>query len=294
MPMYNLDEELKSISESLVKIIYTILPQENDSCYSRLYEAMRYSTVSGGKRLRPFIIVTTAQIFGVSRSSALNVAAALEFIHTYSLIHDDLPDMDDDDFRRGRPSCHKRFDNATAILAGDSLLTLAFEVLADPSTHSNPNVRCELIKVISKAAGARGMVAGQMFDIMSANKNLSINQIINLQRLKTGELFSASCEAGAILGNAPMNLRTSLKGFAYDLGLIFQITDDLLDDKANDNTSTSSTEDTKPTFVKLLGRDKAKDKVQILAEQAIDHLRVFGKKAQMLRILTEYIVDRKI
>lgn len=294
--MPDLNEALESISESLVQTIDEILPQETQTYQSRLYDAMRYSTISGGKRLRPFIIVTTAEIFGVSRVSALNVAAALEFIHSYSLIHDDLPDMDDDDFRRGKPSCHKKFDAATAILAGDSLLTLAFEVLCDPSTHSNANVRCELIKVISKAAGCEGMVAGQMFDILSANKNLSISQIINLQRLKTGELFSASCEAGAILGNAPANLRTSLKGFAYDLGLIFQITDDLIDDKANDNKleSSLSTEDTKPTFVKLLGHDKAKEQVKILADQAIEHLKVFGKKADMLRQLTHYIVDRKI
>lgn len=294
--MSDLDKVLQSISESLFEKMDSLLPEVVEGPQGRLNEAMRYSALSEGKRLRPFLTVTTANIFGVSKSSSLQLAAAIEFVHTYSLIHDDLPAMDDDDMRRGKPSCHKQFDEATAILAGDSLLTLAFEILADRSTHTSHSVRCELVKSLAKAAGGAGMVGGQMVDLDSDKREMSINEIINLQRLKTGELFAVSCEGGAILGNAPENLRKLLKGYAHDIGLAFQITDDLLDANANDNNQDHKRIDKsskKATFVSAMGASKAKEQARILADQAVGHLQVFGKKADLLRDLASYIVNRK-
>ncbi|MCE3232720.1 MAG: geranyltranstransferase [Rickettsiaceae bacterium] len=293
--MSDLDKVLQDISESLNEKMDALLPDLDACGQTRLYEAMRYSSLSSGKRLRPFLTVTTANLFGVSKSSSLQLAAAIEFLHTYSLIHDDLPAMDNDDMRRGQPSCHIKFDQATAILAGDALLTLVFEILADRSTHSSNTVRCELITCVARAAGARGMVGGQMVDLISENKDMSINEIIHLQRLKTGELFAVSCEGGAILGNAAMNLRNLVRGYAHDIGLAFQITDDLLDSEANDNGSNSRTDKSsgKATFVTAMGAAKAKEQAKILADQAVRHLHVFGKKADLLRELAYYVVNRR-
>ena len=238
--------------------------------------------------------VTTANLFGVSQSSSIQLAAAIEFVHTYSLIHDDLPCMDDDDERRGQPSCHKKFDEATAVLAGDALLTLAFEILSDKSTHTSNTVRCELIKSLAKAAGPKGMVGGQMIDLIAENKEMNINEITHLQRLKTGAMFAVSCEGGAILGNASGNLRNLLRGYAHDIGLAFQITDDLLDAKADDSNGTKRTDKSagKATFVSAMGEEKAREQAKILSRQSICHLNSFGKKADLLRELAEYIVDR--
>ncbi len=286
---------LENVANLLMDKMDILLPDLKQTRQDRLIEAMRYCVLSPGKRLRPFLTVTSASLFGVSQESSLQAASAIEFIHAYSLIHDDLPAMDDDDFRRGQPSCHIKFDEATAILAGDALLTLAFEILSDPSTHSNPSVRSELIRVIAKAAGCSGMVGGQMMDLVSDNKLLSINEIIHLQRLKTGELFAVSCEAGAILGNAAPNLRNLLKCYAHDIGLAFQITDDLLDAEYADNDNSDRTDKSsgKPTFVSALGKKKAREQAQILADQAISHLHTFGKKADLLRELAYYTVNRK-
>lgn len=286
-----LEKILQKVSENLYDKMDMILP-DIDSCGEpRLHEAMRYSALAPGKRLRPFLTVSTAQLFGVSDISALQLAAAIEFIHTYSLIHDDLPSMDDDDMRRGQPSCHVKFDEATAILAGDALLTFAFEVVADPSTHASHAVRCELVRCLAKASGSRGMVGGQMMDISSEHRKMSINEIIHLQRLKTGELFAVSCEGGAILGNAADNLRTNLRGYAHDLGLVFQITDDLLDAEPNGGRVDKSGD--KATFVSAMGIEKAREQAKILADQAARHLTVFGKKADMLKELVYYILERK-
>ncbi len=291
----DLEGVLQDISESLYDKMDKLLPEAGECGDKRLCEAMRYSSLSGGKRLRPFLTVTTATLFGVSQSSALQLAAAIEFVHTYSLIHDDLPAMDDDDFRRGQPSCHKKFDEATAILAGDALLTLAFEILADKSTHSSAAVRCELVKCVAKASGSRGMVGGQMMDIVSDKKPMSINEIIHLQRLKTGELFAVSCEGGAVLGNASANLRNLVRGYAHDIGLVFQITDDLLDAEASAKKSGKRVDKSvgKATFVSAMGVEKAREQAKILANQAIRHLHVFGKKADLLRELAIYITERK-
>ncbi|MDB2414299.1 polyprenyl synthetase family protein [Rickettsiales bacterium] len=287
----NLEAVLQETSELLYEKMDDLLPAVDASGEHRLLEAMRYAALAPGKRLRPFMTVATANLFGVSKSSALQTAAAIEFVHTYSLIHDDLPAMDDDNVRRGQPSTHVKYDEGTAILAGDGLLSYAFEVLADRSTHSSNAVRCELIKAIAKAAGPRGMVGGQMMDLDSEHENLSINQIIRLQRMKTGDLFAVSCEAGAILGNASGNLRSLLRGYAHDIGLVFQITDDLLDAKSDGDRSDKAAG--KATFISSLGISKAKEQIKILSEQAVRHLHVFGKKADLLRELADYIVSRK-
>ncbi len=291
----DLESVLEEVSSLLYEYMDELLPSGRSPSEARLAEAMRYSALAPGKRLRPFLTLETAKLFGVSKESALQAAAAIEFVHTYSLIHDDLPAMDDDDERRGQPSCHIKFDEATAILAGDALLTLAFEILADDSTHNSNAVKVELIRSVARASGHRGMVGGQMIDLRSDNKKLSINEIIHLQRLKTGELFAVSCDAGAILGNAPPNLRNMVKAYAHDIGLSFQITDDLLDAEAanDDDSERLHKSENKPTFITALGKRKAKEQAKILSEQAKDHLKVFGRKADLLQQLASYIVDRK-
>lgn len=262
-----------------------------------LIKAMRYSSLSGGKRLRPFLTVTCANLFGVSREASLLTAAAIEFIHTYSLIHDDLPAMDNDAMRRGKPSCHIVFGEAAALLAGDALLTFAFQVLADERVHPDPSVRCDLIKTLSIAAGYRGMAGGQMMDLEAEHKQLSIDEIIRLQRLKTGELFAISCEAGAILGKAPKMPRYALRGYAHDLGLAFQITDDLLDAEGTRAKVGKEVKKDKAagkaTLVSILGVERAREQARILANQAIGHLESFDKKADELRELAEYVITRK-
>lgn len=195
----------------------------------RLAEAMRYAALGGGKRIRPFLVLSSAGLFDVAEASALRVAAAIEMLHCYSLVHDDLPAMDDSDLRRGRATLHREFDEATAILAGDALLTLAFEVLADPETHGDPQVRAQLVLSLARAAGPAGMVGGQMLDLEAEDLDLDIGAVTRLQRLKTGEIIAFSCEAGAILARASDAARQALHAYAHDLGLAFQIIDDLLD-----------------------------------------------------------------
>lgn len=294
--MSKLQPALQEIAELLDETMEKLLPETDYSYESRLFEAMRYSSLSKGKRLRPFLAVVSAGLFGVSRNCSLQTAAAIEFVHVYSLVHDDLPAMDNDDFRRGKPSCHRQFDEATAILTGDALLTFAFEILADPSTHADSAVRVELISNLAKAAGARGMVGGQMMDLVCDSKELSINEITRLQRMKTGALFATACEAGAILGKASRNSRTALKGYAHAIGLAFQITDDLLDATGYEEGSSAVRVDKsagKPTYITALGVEKARDQAAILARQAVAHLEPFDERANLLRELAIYVVDRK-
>jgi farnesyl diphosphate synthase len=265
---------------------------------ARVIEAMRYSALAPGKRLRPFLVLASAQLFSVSRRSALQAAAAVELVHAYSLVHDDLPAMDNSDLRRGRPTCHKQFDEATAILAGDGLLTYAFEVLAQPDTHGDPAVRCELVTALAQAAGAAGMVGGQMIDLLAENDpTLDIGAITRLQRLKTGALIAFSCEAGAILGKAGREQRHALRGYAHDLGLAFQIADDLLDIEG------SAAETGKPvgsdaaagkaTFVTILGLERARAQAAALIRQAVSHLDLFEKKADLLRQAADFVINRR-
>jgi farnesyl diphosphate synthase len=265
---------------------------------ARVFEAMRYAALAPGKRLRPFLVLASSQLFTVTRRSALQVAAAIELVHAYSLVHDDLPAMDNSDLRRGRPTCHKEFDEATAILAGDGLLTLAFEVLAHPDTHGDPAVRCELITALATAAGGNGMVGGQMIDLLAEHlPALDIGAITRLQRLKTGALIAFSCEAGAILGKAPMELRLALRGYAHDLGLAFQIADDLLDVEGSaGETGKPVGQDAaagKATFVSILGAARARSQAQLLVSQAAAHLDLFKERADLLRQAARFVVDRR-
>jgi farnesyl diphosphate synthase len=260
-------------------------------------EAMRYSTLSGGKRLRPFLTVSSAGLFGVGMDAAIEAATAIEFIHTYSLIHDDLPAMDNDDLRRGKPTCHKVYGDAAAILAGDGLQAYAFQILANHKTHADPAVRCELIAAFAQAAGCWGMVGGQMMDLEAEHKQLSVDEIIRLQRLKTGELFAVSCESGAILGKAPAMMRKLLRAYAHDMGLAFQITDDLLDVEGTRTAAGKGVRKDKikgkATLVAGMGVERARDHAQLLIKQAISHLDVFDKKADCLRHLAEFVIARK-
>ncbi|MDE2200792.1 MAG: polyprenyl synthetase family protein, partial [Rhodospirillales bacterium] len=248
---------------------------------ARLVEAMRYATLGGGKRLRAFLVMQGAALFSVDRRCAARVAASVEMLHAYSLVHDDLPAMDDDDLRRGKPSTHKAFDEATAILAGDALQTRAFEVLAEADTHSNPDARCELVAALAHASGPQGMVGGQMIDIMApvllaAGQALNAEQVGRLQALKTGRLIQYSAEAGAILGRAAPVQRQLLAAYGRDIGTAFQIADDLLDvegsaaeiGKATGKDAAAG----KATLVGVLGLERARAQADMLAAQAARHL----------------------
>lgn len=274
-----------------------LLPLHNDTD-TRLLEAIRYSTLSGGKRIRPFLVLSGANLFGVSREFALRAAAAVEMVHCYSLIHDDLPAMDNDTLRRGMPTNHIKFDEATAILAGDGLLTRAFEVLADPATHSDPRVRANLVVELARASGVDGMVGGQMLDLLAEHRTLSMAEVTRMQRMKTGALIAFSCDAGAILGKGGDSARHSLRAYAHDLGLAFQIVDDLLDVEGDTETVGKMTgKDSnagKATFVSLLGVERARAQSAMLARQAVEHLAIFDAAADPLRALANYIVARRI
>ena len=241
-------------------------------------------------------MLSGAELFGVSRPFALRAAAAVEMVHCYSLIHDDLPAMDDDTLRRGMPTCHVKFDEATAILAGDGLLTRAFEVLADPATHTDPRVRSDLVVELAKAAGIDGMVGGQMLDLLAEHRELGMAEITRLQRMKTGALIAYSCEAGAMLGKASDSARHALRAYAHDLGLAFQIVDDLLDVEGDAEVVGKATGKDeragKATFVSLLGIDRARSQSDMLARQAVEHLAVFDAAADPLRALASFIVER--
>ncbi len=262
-----------------------------------LWQAMRYATLGAGKRLRPFLLIETAAMFGVARDAALPAAGALECVHCYSLVHDDLPAMDDDDLRRGKPTVHKAFDEATAILAGDSLLTLAFEILSTEAAHEDATVRLELVQALAKACGADGMAGGQMLDLAAETIPASLDDIRLIQSLKTGCLIKNACHAGAILGRASDQQTTSLLAYAEKLGLAFQIADDLLDHESSpDMTGKATQKDAdagKATFVSLLGADEARTLAQQMVVQAIDALSGFGKDADMLTAAAEFAIMRE-
>lgn len=294
--MDRLEDALKDVAGAVTAEIERLIPS-SDGMDSRLFEAMSYAVVAGGKRLRPFLVVTSSELFNVARRSALRVAAAIEMVHTYSLVHDDLPAMDDDDLRRGKPTCHVMFDEATAILAGDALLTLAFEVLGDEATHSNPKVRSRLIQSLAASAGGRGMVGGQAIDLAAESESLDIASIIRLQRMKTGELIAFSCTSGAILGKASEHAYNALHAYAHDLGLAFQITDDLLDTLGDEvNLGKRVGKDAaagKATFVSILGAGRAREQARMLVDQAIVHLKMFGDKADLLRDVARFVIERR-
>ena len=262
----------------------------------RLIDAMRYSVLGGGKRLRPFLTLQTSRLFGVSERSALRAAATIELVHCYSLVHDDLPAMDDDDLRRGKPTTHKEFDEATAILAGDALLTLAFGVLANPETHGNPAIRADLVARLAKAAGGHGMVGGQMIDLSASGTDLDIGSITRLQRLKTGALIEFACIAGAVLGNAPSKAREALRGYTHDLGLAFQITDDLLDVEGDavrlGKAAGKDADAGKATLVALKGTAETRAELEGLVAEAEALLAPFGERSLELVALARFVADR--
>lgn len=266
---------------------------------ARLFEAMRYAAIGGGKRLRGFLVLEVARQFGVSHDAALRTAAAIEMLHAYSLVHDDLPCMDDDDLRRGKPSLHRAFDEATAVLAGDALQANAFYVLAEPETHPDPAVRAELCRCLARAAGPRGMCGGQMLDIAAeqAEEPLEEAEIGRLQQLKTGKLIEFAAEAGAILGKVPPQLRHAMAAFGRELGAAFQIADDLLDATGSEAEAGKRTgKDAaagKATLVGLLGVPRARAQAERLAAQAAAHLDALGERADLLRALAAYAIARR-
>ena len=263
----------------------------------RLAEAMRYATLGGGKRLRGFLVMEVSRLFRVSETCAARAAASVEMLHAYSLVHDDLPAMDDDDLRRGKPSTHKAFDEATAILAGDALQTRAFEVLAEPDTHSDPLARCELVAGLALASGARGMAGGQMIDMEAEGRTLTSAEVARLQALKTGRLIQYSAEAGAILGRAAPAVRQQIAAYGRDLGAAFQIADDLLDaigtTEETGKTAGKDAASGKATLVAILGLERAGIQARLLSEQAVGHLDAFGPEADRLRELAAYVVSRR-
>lgn len=267
-----------------------------DDSRARLYEAMRHAVIGGGKRMRPLLVVAACDIFHVGREQALRVALAIECIHCYSLIHDDLPCMDDDDMRRGKPTVHIAFDEATAVLAGDCLHDLAFEILADPATHEDPAARLELITQLAIQSGPEGMAGGQMMDLVAGDVSYDLAGITRLQQLKTGALIVWCLEAGAIMGRAGEAEKKALRAYARDLGLAFQIADDLLDVEGESaKTGKAVQKDAaagKATFVSLLGLERAKAQAAALIDQAIGHLSGFGPEADLLRAIARFAVER--
>jgi farnesyl diphosphate synthase len=263
----------------------------------QLWQAMRYTALTGGKRLRPFLVLQSARLHGVSDDPALRTAAAVEMIHAYSLAHDDLPAMDDDDLRRGQPTVHRQFDEATAILAGDALQTLAFEVLAEPATHPSAEVRAELVSALARASGAAGMAGGQMLDLSVADTGWDQSTVRQLQSMKTAALFACACEAGAILGQAPPDQRAALRTFGSNFGLAFQITDDLLDatgDAAEAGKAVGKDQaQGKATLVALQGVDDARATAARFCHNAMESLDLYSDKADLLRDVARSVTDRR-
>ena len=275
---------------------FDVLLQLPGDTRDRLYAAMRHAAIGGGKRLRPLLVTATAALFHVDRAVALRVGTAVEAIHVYSLVHDDLPCMDDDDMRRGKPTVHRAFDDATAVLAGDSLHALAFEILASSQTHTDPFIRGELVSTLALASGPEGMAGGQMMDIEAEKSAFDLQTVMRLQALKTGALIAASVEMGAILGHIPPEGRAHLRGYARDIGLAFQIADDIMDVEGDPELAGKALQKDaaagKGTFVSLMGLDRAKQQADMLVQQANEHLSTYGSEADLLRAIANYITER--
>lgn len=290
------EEALKKTASEINSRISDLLPAP-DGPEARVIEAMRYAMEAPGKRLRPFLVVESGKLFGIELEKMFRVAVALECVHTFSLVHDDLPCMDDDDTRRGKPTTHIAFDEATAVLAGDALLAFAFELAGSEQTHQDPFVRCELVTHLSKAVGAHGMIGGQMIDLSIENLKQDIPTITRLQRLKTGALIAFACESGAIMGRAARDARHALEAYAHDLGLAFQIADDILDvEGSSEELGKAAQKDNdagKATFISVLGLERAKAQAQMLADQAKCHLDLFDSRADLLRQTADFVVTRR-
>ena len=302
MPVETIDREgvrLEAEAATLsadIDLFYADLLADPGDGRDRLFAAMRHAATGGGKRLRPLLVVAAARLFGIDRQRALRAGAAVEAIHVYSLIHDDLPCMDDDDMRRGKPTVHKAFGEAEAVLAGDSLHAIAFEILADPATHEDPFVRSELVLELAKAVGPAGMAGGQMMDLAAEGETLDINAITRLQQLKTGALIEYAVEAACIMGRLDHQARIPYRGYSRNIGLAFQIADDLLDEEGQEEkTGKKVGKDRakgKETFVTLLGRTRARQQADLLVGQAVDYLKSYGSEADLLRAIARFAVER--
>lgn len=283
------------------------IQQDVDACFDALLrvppdsraplvEAMRYAAIGGGKRVRPLLLAETAGLFGVNRDAAVVAGCAVEAIHIYSLVHDDLPCMDDDELRHGKPTLHRAFDEATAVLAGDALHALAFEILTGPDVSSDPFVQAELIATLAQASGMNGMAGGQMMDMAAGVASYDLGQVTRLQQLKTGALLGASVEMGLVLGRVPVEGRTAMRAYARDIGLAFQIADDLLDVEGDEAAAGKALRKDagqgKQTFVTLMGVEGARQQAAALVDQAVGHLAGYSAEAQTLRDLARFIVER--
>lgn len=291
----DLDSESARVASGIDDLFGGLLVARDDG-RETLFAAMRHAAIGGGKRLRPLLTVASARLFGIDRERALRAGAAIEAIHVYSLIHDDLPCMDDDDMRRGKPTVHKAFGEAAAVLAGDSLHALAFEILADPATSEDPFVRSELVLELARASGPGGMAGGQMMDLAAEGQALDLAAITRLQQLKTGALIEYSVEAACIMGRLPAEGRTPYRGYARNIGLAFQIADDLIDHKGDPRAAGKRTgKDAvagKATFVSVLGPERAEQQARFLVAQAIEHLDEHGAEADLLRALARFAIER--
>ncbi len=291
----NLGEEAARVAAEVDALFNRLLADPGDG-RDRLFAAMRHAGIGGGKRLRPLLTVAAARMFGIDEERALRAGAAVEAIHVYSLIHDDLPCMDDDDLRRGKPTLHRAFDEATAVLAGDCFHDLAFEILSDVATHEDPFVRAELVLELARASGPHGMAGGQMLDLVAEGEPLDIGAITRLQQLKTGALIEYSVESACIMARLPTAARTPYRGYARDLGLAFQIADDLLDhagDEAAAGKRLNKDADAgKATFVSLIGVERAQRQSAMLVDQAITHLQHHGAEADLLRAIARFVHER--
>lgn len=294
--MIDFESELIAVAASVDTMLDNILPQPVGPEAS-LLDAMRYASLGGGKRIRPFLAIQSGRIFGMDEDTMLRIAAAVECIHTYSLVHDDLPCMDDDDMRHGKPSTHLEYDEATAVLVGDALLTFAFEILSDANAHPDPFVRCDLVARLAASIGFHGMVGGQMIDMLAEVSDLEITAITRMQRMKTGALIAFACESGAVAARASLASIHALNAYAHDLGMAFQITDDILDIEGDSEvlgkTVGKDEKAGKVTFVSVLGLERARTQAGLLASQAIAHLDLFDEKADLLRAMATFAVERE-
>jgi farnesyl diphosphate synthase len=302
MPVETIDrlaEQLKAEAARVradVDTFFTKLLAPMGDSRDRLYDAMRHAALGGGKRLRPLLTSAASRLFAIDPGRALRAGCAIEAIHVYSLIHDDLPCMDDADLRRGKLTVHKAFGEAEAVLAGDSLHALAFDILAHPSTHDDPWVRCELVLELARAAGPNGMAGGQMMDLVAEGQQLDLPAITRLQQLKTGALIEYAVEAACIMTKLPAEARTPYRGYARNIGLAFQIADDLIDYSGDEIAAGKRTgKDAhagKATFVSLLGEERARQQAELLVSQAIEHLSSHGSEADLLRAIARFAVER--